>query len=91
MRLGWALLFGAIGGIALAWWLSRDPPAVTREKQARAERAAAASADAARPVLYRWHDANGALHITDRPPKGRKAERIDMRPRDGIEVDGSHR
>lgn len=89
MRLGWALLLGLVGGIALAWWLSREPPEVHREKRERAEQAAAANAEDARPVLYRWRDASGALQITDQPPKGRKYERVDVQPRDGIEVDGS--
>ncbi len=40
-------------------------------------------------MLYRWRDASGALQITDKPPKGRKYERVDVQPRDGIEVDGS--
>jgi len=89
MRLGWALLLGLVGGIALAWWLSRESPEAARSKQARAEQAAAAAAQDARPVLYRWRDANGALQVTQRPPKGRKYERVDVQPKDGIEVDGS--
>ncbi|MBC7988848.1 MAG: DUF4124 domain-containing protein [Luteimonas sp.] len=89
MRLGWALLLGLVGGIALAWWLSREPPEAQREKRERAEQAAAANAEDARPVLYRWRDASGALQITDKPPKGRKYERVDVQPLDGIEVDGS--
>lgn len=89
MRLGWALLLGLVGGIALAWWLSREPLEAQREKRERAEQAAAANAEDARPVLYRWRDASGALQITDQPPKGRKYERVDVQPREGIEVDGS--
>jgi Domain of unknown function (DUF4124) len=89
MRVGWAVLLGLAGGIALAWWLSREPAEVKRDRQARAEQAAAANARDARPVLYRWRDASGVLQISDQPPKGRRYERVDMQPRDGIEVDGS--
>jgi|GEM_PF-308414 len=85
MRLGWALVGGIAIGAALWWWTTRD-----EREQARAEREhqAAAAAEAARPVLYRWHDANGVLQITEQPPKGRKYVRIDREPYDGIEVHG---
>lgn len=89
MRLAWALLLGVIGGIAVAWWLSRDTPAQAHAKAERAGDAAAADAEAARPVLYRWRDDAGTLHVTQQPPKGRHYEKIDAQPREGIEVDGS--
>ena len=88
MRLGWALLLGVVAGVALAWWLSRDTPEQAREKQARAEQAAAADFEESRPVLYRWRDDNGALHVTDTAPKGRKYERIPIEPDPAIEVHG---
>ena len=88
MRLGWALVLGAAGGIALAWWLSRDTPDGAREKQARAEHAAAADLEDARPVLYRWRDDAGALHVTDTAPKGRRYERVPIEPDPAIEVHG---
>ena len=75
MRLGWAIAFGLLAGIALAWWLSRDPPEAARAKQARAEQAAAANAEDARPVLYRWRDDAGTLHITEQPPKAAATRR----------------
>jgi len=90
MRLGWALLLGLVGGIALAWWLSRESPEAQRGKRERAEQAAGANAEDARPVLYRWRDASGVLQVSDRPPTGYKYERVDVQPREGIEVDGSH-
>jgi hypothetical protein len=83
----WAVAAGLALGIGVAWWLARDTPQQAEAKQRRAEHAAAAAADA-RPVLYRWHDANGVLQITEQPPKGRKYERIDKTPRKGIEVHG---
>lgn len=88
MRLTWALVLGAVAGIALAWWLSRDPPELALEKQARAEAAAAANFEDSRPVLYRWRDDNGALHVTDTAPRGRKYERVLIEPDAAIEVHG---
>ena len=88
MKLGWAILAGLLLGVGVAWWLARDTPQQTEAKQRRAEHAAAAMAADGRPVLYRWHDANGVLQITGQPPKGRKYERVDKTPRKGIEVHG---
>ena len=72
---GW-LLLGLAAIAALAWWSTREAPEQTRAKQRRAELAAAELAEDARPVLYRWRDANGVLQLTDEPPLGRKYERI---------------
>src|SRR3546814_3051179 len=69
MQLRWALLLGLVAGVAVAWWLSRDTPEQAREKRARAEQAAAADYEDSRPVLYRWRDDGGALHVTDTAPK----------------------
>lgn len=92
MRAAWAIVAGLTLGIGVAWWLSRDPPHVAQARQQRAEHAAIANARDARPVLYRWHDANGVLQITDKPPAGKDAgrrfERIDKTAPDAIEVHG---
>src|SRR3546814_8695100 len=88
MQLRWALLRGLVAGVAVAWWLSRDTPEQAREKRARAEQAAAADYEDSRPVLYRWRDDGGALHVTDTAPKGRKYERIPIEPAPAIEVRG---
>ena len=88
MKAIWAVAVGLALGIGMAWWLARDTPQQAEAKQRRAEHTAAAAAADARPALYRWHDANGVLQITDQPPKGRKYERIDKHPRKGIEVHG---
>ena len=88
MKAIWAVAAGLALGIGVAWWLARDTPQQAEAKQRRAEHAAAAAAADARPALYRWHDANGVLQITEQPPKGRKYERIDKTPRKGIEVHG---
>ena len=87
VRTGWIVLGLAVVG-ALAWWAAREAPELSHAKQERAERAAAQSAEEARPVLYRWRDANGVLQITEQPPKGRKYERIDMDAPPAIEVHG---
>lgn len=88
VRAGWAILGGVLLGGALAWWASRDTPEQARAKQVRAERAAAADAEDARPVLYRWRDADGVLQVTETPPRGRPYERIDKDAPPAIEVRG---
>lgn len=92
MKLGWAIVGGIVLGAGLAWWLARDTPAEAERKQARAVAARLADAEDARPVLYRWRDRAGVLQITAQPPSGKDAgrtfERIDLQPRDGIEVRG---
>lgn len=85
MRLGWAIVGGIAIGAAVWWWTTRDEREQVRIER---ERQAAAAAEAARPVLYRWRDANGVLQITEQPPKGRKYQRIEREPYDGIEVHG---
>lgn len=91
MRLTWAVVAGLLLGIGVAWWLGRESSGDSARKRQRAEQAAAANAEDARPVLYRWRDASGALQITDTPPKGRKYERIDKEPAAGIVVDNRRR
>jgi hypothetical protein len=89
----WAVTAGLALGIGVAWWLARDTPQQAEAKQRRAEHAATAATADARPVLYRWHDANGVLQVTEQPPHGkdagRKYERVDITPRKGIEVHGN--
>jgi hypothetical protein len=94
MKPGWAIVAGlALGGV-LAWWVSRDTPEQAAAKRQRMERAAAERAEAARPVLYRWRDAAGNLHVDSKPPRGvdaRRVEKVDMEPKPGIEVHGDRK
>lgn len=89
MRMSWAVVGGALIGLALWWWTTREAREQARHER---ERRAAAQAEAARPVLYRWRDADGVLQVTAQPPRGkdagRKYERIDREPYGGIEVHG---
>lgn len=85
MRLSWAIVGGVLIGAALWWWTTREDREAARIER---EHKAAAAAEAARPVLYRWRDADGVLQITETPPKGRKYERVDREPYEGIEVHG---
>ena len=91
MRAGWAVVAGLAIGVGVAWWLSRETPAVEHARHARAEQAAASQARDAVPSLYRWRDARGVLQVTQTPPKGVHYERIRLRPQDGIEVHGERR
>lgn len=89
IRPAWAILAGLLLGGAAYWWLARDAPDQNPDQAGRARaESAAAQAEAARPVLYRWRDDAGRLQVTQEPPKGRRYERIDVQPRDGIEVHG---
>ncbi len=88
MRARLAILAGIALGGGVAWWLARESPQATAQKQARADKAAAAQARDARPSLYRWRDEAGVLQITERPPKDRPYERIDRDTRPGIRVSG---
>jgi len=83
IRLAWAVVAGIALGGAVAWWELGHPGWETMDqKLARAEKAeAAANKDrhASAPTLYRWHDADGVLQITDKPPKGRKYVKVKIR------------
>ena len=74
MRLAWALVAGALGAGALAWWLSRD--------EARPPPAHGAAANAASPAsaaaLYRWRDEAGVVQVTDVPPRDRPYTVVDV-------------
>lgn len=88
MRAWLAIVAGIAVGGGVAWWLARESPADTAKKEQRARQAAAAQARDARPSLYRWRDDVGVLQITDKPPKGRRYERIERDAPAGIVVSG---
>jgi len=90
MRPVWAIVLGLLAGIAVAWWLAREAPEERQAREDRARAAADAAYQDARPVLYRWRDANGVRQVTDRPPPpGVSYEEVDIHPREGIIVDGT--
>ena len=92
MHVRWAILAGLVAGVAVAWWFSREAPGAVEARRERAAQAAAASYEDARPVLYRWTDDAGVVQVTqDPPPRGRRYEKIDIQPREGIEVHGDRR
>ncbi len=80
MRLAWAVVLGAFGAAAVAWWLAREPSHgddATRE--AGSAHAAARAGDAtAGQVLYRWRDEDGVVQVTDVPPRGRDYSTVDV-------------
>jgi hypothetical protein len=83
------LVLAVLAMAAAAWWFSRDTPEQARFKQQRAEQAAADIAEAKRPVVYRWRDADGVLHITSAPPSSGPYERIhtDIEPASQVRGD----
>ena len=92
MQTRWAVVAGLAAGIAVAWWFAREAPEAAEGRRQRAEQAADAAYEDALPVLYRWTDDAGVLQVTqDPPPRGRRYEKVDVQPRDGIEVDGRRR
>ena len=72
----WLIALLAIG--AVVWWGMGHPGYETREQRMARVEAEQQAAEAAKPKLYRWHDAKGVLQLTDTPPKGRKYEVVDV-------------
>jgi hypothetical protein len=63
--LGWLLCVLAVIAAALAWWYFAP------QTLPDAMRAAVPASPRAAPVLYKWRDAKGGLHVTDTPPTDR--------------------
>ena len=72
----WLIALLAVG--AVIWWGMGHPGYETREQRVARVEAEQQAAEAARPKLYRWRDANGTLQLTDTPPKGRKYKVVDV-------------
>jgi Domain of unknown function (DUF4124) len=67
----------AMGGAA--WWHFGHPGWLTNAQKRQQFEQKKAAQEAAKPKLYRWHDAQGRLQLTDKaPPKGVKFERVDL-------------
>lgn len=82
MRLGLAIAIGVLGGAALAWWLtpveSRWLP-FSGDQRTSTGPSTTRSVPGDAPVLYRWRDAQGVLHVAQQPPSGGQAyERVDI-------------
>lgn len=89
MQTRWAVVAGLAAGIALAWWFAREAPDAAEARRDRAGQAASATLEDTRPVLYRWTDEAGVVQVTQEPPpRGRHFDKVDIQPREGIEVDG---
>lgn len=71
--LPWLLLMGLVAA-TLAWWYiaPQTMPDVLRGALPASPRAA--------PVLYRWRDAKGGVHVTDTPPADRPYEAVRYDP-----------
>ena len=85
MKLGhWLILILAVA--AVGWWAWGHPgyeTAAQREVRIQVE---AQAVEAAKPKLYRWHDANGVLQLTDTPPAGRKYQVVDLQAAENVNV-----
>ena len=76
MRAIHAIFAGLLLGGGVGWWTLGHPGYETdAHRMARMD----AAREAAVPRLYRWRDAHGVLQLTDKPPKGHKYERVEMR------------
>jgi hypothetical protein len=81
----WFVLLLALA--ALGWWNFGHPGYETPAQREARVQAQAEAAEAAKPKLYRWHDAQGRLQLTDTPPPhGRKYELVDLEAQENVNV-----
>jgi hypothetical protein len=73
--LPWALLLLAIAAAAGAWWYYAPD---TLPGFVRAQLPVSPKSN---PVLYKWRDAKGRLHVTDTPPTDRPFETLRYDPK----------
>lgn len=74
-----ALLLLAVAAAGIWWWAPEWIPAEWRAALKRDPRDDPASREYA-PVVYRWRDADGVLHVTDKPPGDRDYEQVRIDP-----------
>jgi hypothetical protein len=79
----WLVALLVLAGV---WWLAGHPGYESPEQRMARVEAQVQAAEAAKPKLYRWRDANGVTQITDRPPKGRKYTVVDMDKHENVNV-----
>lgn len=82
MRLIWAIVAGVLLAAAAYWFQlapEQRPFGALLGGAERAERPTDRVAPATKaPTLYRWHDDNGVVTVSDRPPPDRPYERVDI-------------
>ena len=71
----WVWLLGLLAVAAAACWWYFAPDSLPQPLKAMLP----ASPKAA-PALYKWRDANGGLHVTDKPPADRPYETVRYDP-----------
>ena len=74
----WLLVLIAVAAAAVAWWYFAPDtlPAPIRSMVPVSPKAA--------PLLYKWRDAKGGLHITDVPPADRPYETVRYDPNQNV-------
>jgi hypothetical protein len=67
------LVLALLAGVGAWWYLAPD----TLPTFVKAQMPASPKSN---PVLYKWRDANGGLHVTDTPPSDRPYETVHYDP-----------
>ena len=80
----WLVALLVIG--TLVWWTLGHPGYETAAQREARVQAEAEAVEAAKPKLYRWRDAQGRLQLTDKPPKGRKYELVDLEAQENVNL-----
>jgi hypothetical protein len=76
--LPWLLFLLALAAAAGAWWYYAP------ETLPRFVKAQLPVSPKSNPVLYKWRDAKGGLHVTDTPPADRPYETLKFDPRTNV-------
>ncbi len=79
MRIAWAIVAGLALGIGLAYFSPAPPRSAQQTHDGQPAHKDAAAKPAHATALYRWRNEAGVLQITDRPPKNRPYERVQLR------------